>query len=327
VADHTPTVTAEGRAGPSRSSRPTLAVLLLSLATAACEAPAALWWEASVPEPTVFAPGVISSDLRDYDIAFTPDGREAYFTRRSRRGPPRIFVTTYSDSGWTAPTPAPFGSERDEGPYITADGSTMLFSSRRPAPGQAEPSDDIWIMYRQGTGWSEPQPVAGPVNRPSERLGRYTLGAELGPSLLPDGGLLYWARTSPEWGGDLYVALPDDEGGFRQPSPLRVNSQGEESDPVVSPGGRYILFQAYRDASGYGEQDLYAIERTRYGWSDPILLPEPINSVHSEGWPSFSPDGKRFFFASDRDARPGYYDIYWVNVEALGLIGLGDGAQ
>ena len=60
-------------------------------------------------------------------------------------------------------------------------------------------------------------------------------------------------------------------------------------------------------------------ERTAYGWSDPWLLPEPINSERSDGYPSFSPDGRYFFFASDRDARGGVYSIYYVDVEALGL--------
>ncbi len=292
------------------------------MASGACQPTEAPWWEESVPEPTVFAPGIISSDQRDYDITFTPDGREAYFTRRGRRGSPRIFVSTYSEAGWRDPVPVLFGSDRDEGPFISLDGSTMVFSSRRPVPGQPDPGDDIWLVRREVGGWSVPEPIGGPVNQPAIRVGRYTLGTELGPSLLPDGGLLYWTRNDPEWGGDLYVATPDGAGGFEEPTALRANSYGDESNPVLAPGGRYIVFQAYRDASGLGEQDLYAIERTDYGWGDPILLPRPVNSVHSDGWPGFSPDGRRFFFASDRDDRPGYYDIYWVDVEALGLAGL-----
>ena len=287
-----------------------------------CRGPEPPWWEASVPEPVVFAPGVISTEQRDYDIAFTPDGREAYFTRRGRRGPPRIYVSTYTEAGWREPVPAGFGSDRDEAPFISSDGTTLIFSSRRTVAGRPDPADDIWLVRREMGGWSEPEPVSGPVNQPGLRVGRYTLGTELGPSLLPDGALLYWTRNDPEWGGDLYVAPADGAGGFERPTPLRANSYGDESNPVAAPGGRYIIFQAYRDALGLGEQDLYAIEKTDYGWSDPILLPEPVNSVYSDGWPSFSPDGRRFFFASDRDDRPGYYDVYWVNVEALGLDGL-----
>ena len=49
----------------------------------------------------------------------------------------------------------------------------------------------------------------------------------------------------------------------------------------------------------------------------PWLLPEPVNSVRNDGYPSFSPDGTLFFFSSDRGE--GFYDIYVVEVEALEL--------
>jgi Tol biopolymer transport system component len=276
----------------------------------------------SVPEPTVFAPGVVSGPLRDYDITFTPDGLEAYFTRRSRRGGPAILVTTYVDGRWSDPAPVPFASERDEAPFVSDDGTRLFFSSRRPMEGHTEPSDNLWVAPRVGELWGEPVPVPGPVNQPRAEAGRYTLGTELGPALFPDGSLLYWTRLDPEWGGDLYVALPDEEGGFNEPRPLRINSYGDEMNPVVAPGGRYIVFQAYRDADAHGEQDLYYVERTEYGWTDPVLLPEPLNSSASDGWPAFSPDGRHFFFASDRGRDPGFYDIWWVNAEALGLPGL-----
>ena len=299
-----------------------LALLGAAVTSSSCRAPEPEWWEAPVPDPVVFAPGIISSEARDYDIAFTPDGREAYFTRRERRGSPQIFVSTHSQAGWGDPVPAAFGTGAEEAPFITPDGLTMVFSSARRTRAEPDPGYDIWLMLREGPAWSQPEPVGSPVNQPAVEIGRYTLGTELGPSLLPDGSLLYWTRRDPEWGGDLYVAAPDGRGGFDEPVPLRANSYGEESNPVLAPGGRHIVFQAYRDAQGLGGQDLYVIERSGYGWLDPVLLPSPINSAGDDGWPSFSPDGRRFFFASDRDNRPGDYDIYWVDADALGL-GLG----
>lgn len=275
-----------------------------------------------MPEPEVFAPGVVSGPLRDYDVAFTPDGSEVYFTRRARRGPPQIYRSAFAAGDWSVAEPVPFSSDRDEAPFISPDGSRMLFSSRRPFPGQAEPSDNLWETRREGAEWSAPRPIEGPVNRPRSEAGRYTLGTELGPALLDDGSLLFWTRVDPEWGGDLYVARPDSAGAFGAPEPLRMNSYGDETNPVVAPGGRYIVFQGYRDADAHGEQDLYVAERTEYGWGEPALLPEPINSSRNDGWPAFSPDGRHFFFASDRDQPGGFYDIYWVDTEALGLEGL-----
>lgn len=292
---------------------------LCGLAISACGEAPAEWQLDSVPEPTVFAPGVISSGERDYDITFTPDGREAYFTRRSRRGPPSILVSRFAEGRWDSPEPAAFSTDRDEGPYLTPDGRALFFSSRRPLSGQVEPNENLWVVEHTEAGWGEPHPIEGTVNEPAVDLGRYTLGTELGPTLVADGSLLYWTRSDLAWGSDIYVASPDGSGGFIDPRPLRINTHGDESNPVLSPDGRFLIFQAYRDADGYGEQDLYVSERTEYGWKDPVLLPEPINSTSNDGWPSFSPDGRHFFFASDRGAASGFYDVWWVDTEALRL--------
>lgn len=308
----------------------TLAVLswgLLACTEGYAGLPQADWMGADVPEPTVFAPGVVSTGEREYGITFTPDGREAYFTRRPRRGPTRIFVTRWIDGRWTDAEAAPFTREWDQTPFVTPDGSTMLFTSRRPMPGSRDRSENIWMMRRAAAGWSEPAPVGGTVNRPGSEIDDFDVGEELGPVLLPGGELLYWTRVSPDWRSDIYVAEPDGEGGWVHPRPLRLNSVRDESNAAMSPDGGYMVFQGYRDAHGFGDEDLYVSERTEYGWSEPRLLPEPINSPDFEGHPRFSPDGRHFFFASDRDRsgsrrwRPD--DIYIVNVEALGLGGGG----
>ncbi len=295
--------------------------LVACVACGACGSDPPSWAEASVPEPTVFAPGAISGGLRDYDISFTPDGSTAYFTRRARRGSPRIHRSRWTGDAWSDAEPVDFTGSRSEAPFVSPDGTILFFSSRLPVTDRLEPGDDLWYARRSGDRWSEPQPVPGPVNRPRIEFGRGTLGDESGPALLDDGSLIFSAHLDPEWGEDLYVAKPDGEGGYLTPEPLRINSYGDEAHPVLSPDGRWIVFQGYRDADAVGAQDLYATRRTEYGWSNPILLPVPINSPDSDGWPAFSPDGRHFFFASDRDRRGGYYDIYWVDVGTLGLSG------
>lgn len=282
-------------------------------------APSATWTQDAPETPTVFAPGVISGDDRDYDIAFTPDGLEAYFTRRGQRGSPRLLVSRYSEAGWTAPEAVPFASDSDEAPFVTPEGDALYFVSQRALPGTRDRSDNIWRVLRGQEGWDEPAPIAGTVNQPEDEVDDYDVGDELSPILLGDGSLLYSTRVDPEWGYDLYVATQDEAGSFTDPRPLRINTYGDETSPAVSPDGLFLVFQAYRDANGIGDQDLYVSERTEWGWSNPVPLPEPINSPRSDGYPSFSPDGKVFFFASDRNARGGYYDIFHVDVAALGL--------
>ena len=305
------------RALPERDDAMRTLLALLVASSASCAPPPASWMETEFDEPEVFAPGVISTDLREYGITFSPDGQEAYFTRRPRRGPSLIFASQWLDGAWSEPVPVPFGVERDEAPFMSEDGSLLLFSSRRRMPGSWDRSEDIWLTRRQGDGWSDPEPLPGTVNQAGGEVDDFDVGMELGPALLPGGVLLYWTRVTPDWGSDIYVAEADGSGAFVDPRPLRLNSPGDEEYPVLSPDGRYLIFQGYRGADGYGDDDLYASERIEYGWSDPRPLPEPINSPDFEGYPRFSPDGRHFFFSSDRGGR--YEDIYVVSTEALGL--------
>lgn len=300
---------------PTRPRRTIGTVVLASLALLqGCAEPEASWMSAEWDEPTLFAPGVISTDEREYGITFTPDGREAYFTRRGRRGPPRIMVTRWGESSWSEPEPAPFASERDEAPFITREGDTMLFASGRTMRGSFDRSENIWLVRRGPDGWSEPEPLPGTINQPRGEIDDFMVGTELGPVLSPDGALLYWTRASPDWGSDIYVAEPDERGAYTNPRPLRLNSAGEESNPAISPDGRLLVFQGYR-RGGLGGDDLYLARRTDFGWQEPTLLRAPVNSRYSEGHPSFSPDGRLLFFSSDRGGR--YEDIYVVTVEAL----------
>ena len=295
-------------------------LLLLPLASGACERPAPYGAD-PVPTPVLFASGAISTDDREYGITFSPDGTEAYFTRRRGRERQQIFVSRFVEGAWTEAELAPFSSGWDESPFLTRDGQRLLFSSRRDVPGwdRVRGNNNLWVVEREGDGWSEPMPLPGDVNRP-RRGGRDSPArSEGGPVLLDDGTLLYWTNEDPEWGNDLYVADQED-GAFVNPRRLLLNSVLTETNPALSPDGRFLLFQADRDGSGIeGGDGLYVSARTDYGWSQPRPLPEPINSPSNEGYPSFSPDGRYFFFASDRRARSGSWSIYYVETEALGL--------
>jgi Tol biopolymer transport system component len=297
---------------------------LTALALAGCAPPGDPFGSEPVLTPELFAPDVVSTPFEDEaGITFSPDAREAYFARGGGgRGapPPRIYVTRFENGGWAPAEVAPFSSFWDETPFMTADGSRILFSSQRDMPswGPVRRNGNIWSVERVGGRWSDPVPLRGEVNKQRVEQGR---GApersESGPVLLEGGTLLYWTDEDAEWGDDIYVAdLQGD--AFVDPRPLRLNSPGSESHPALSPDGRHLLFQAFRDVDAVGEDDLYVSERTEYGWGPPRPLPEPINSPEADGYPSFSPDGRFFFFASERGG-DGSWSIYYMETRGLGL--------
>jgi len=299
-------------------------LLLAALALAACEPPGDPFGTASVVEPRLFAPGAISTPYEDEaGITFSPDGREAYFARGGGgRGspPPQIHVSRFDGTAWAEAEVAQFSDAWDETPFLTADGSRLLFSSRRDMPrwGPVRTNGNLWVVERLGDSWSVPVPLPGDVNKPRVDEGRDAPErSESGPVLLAGGTLLYWTAEDAEQGADLFVAEERD-GAFVDPRPLRLNSSGSERHPALSPDGRHLVFQAFRDLDAVGEDDLYVSERTEYGWGTPRPLPEPINSPANDGYPSFSPDGRYFFFASERG--PGRsWSIYYMETGALGL--------
>ncbi|MDH3206628.1 MAG: hypothetical protein OEO79_08445 [Gemmatimonadota bacterium] len=273
-----------------------------------------------VTEPTLFAPDIISTAADEYGITFSPDGREAYFTRvvGGRRGLPRILVSRVVDGAWGVPEPASFSEGWEEAPFLTADGERLIFSSRRNVPGwgAVRSNNNLWMTQRGPDGWSSAVPLPGEVNKPRVEGGRNSpTRSETGGILIADGTLLYSTHEEPDRAQDIYAADPLGD-RFINVRPLLLNSSGNEAGPAMSPDGRFLVFHGFRDVYARSD-DLFVSERIGYGWSEPRPLPEPINSSFDEGYASFSRDGRFLFFASDRGA--GSMSIYYVGVEALGL--------
>ncbi|MBP7865103.1 MAG: ankyrin repeat domain-containing protein [Acidobacteria bacterium] len=256
--------------------------------------------------PVLFAPGIVSTERRELNSVFTPDGREFYFTIRTPKGQWRIMVMKRRGGRWTLPETASFsGVYSDADLFFSPDGRKLWFCSNRPRTGQgdAEKDYDIWAAERAGDGWSQPVNLGPPVNSRED---------EFYPTVSRD-GTLYFQTTRADSRGvrDLYCARFVD-GAFLEPENLgdAVNSREMESDALVSPGGEWIVFSVNRPG-GRGQGDLYLSRRDRSGsWSAPVNLGDRVNSAANENCPALSPDGKYLFFT-----RGG--DIYWADARVL----------
>jgi Tol biopolymer transport system component len=262
---------------------------------------------APIAAPELFAPDTISTTDDESGIAFMPDGHTAYFTKRSptTNTPPRsvICVSRLVDGHWSEPEIAAFsGTYNDFGIAIAADGRRMVFTSDRPNPASehgGEKNFDLWIIDREGDGWSEPRNPGAPLDTPQ---------ADAYPSLAAD-GTLYFASTREggKGGPDLYRARRVD-GRYAEPENLGdINGAGYESQPAIAPDQRTLVFVASdRDdtlrsnGAPYSRPDLYVSFRSGEHWRAPRHLDAPISSPANENAPSWSPDGRWFYFASDR---------------------------
>jgi WD40-like Beta Propeller Repeat len=253
----------------------------------------------SLPEPQIFAPGVISGPANDGAPTFSPDGNTLFFTRSAAHWTVILESHKVNDE-WTKPTLATFsGQWPDSSPAFSPDGSYIVFQSTQPAtPKAGEPSPDpvsnLWRVDRSATGWSEPKRLPDTVN--------------VGPSI--------W-KPSIAADGTIYLTVIDDKGGKRLFSSSYVNgayqtaqplsfSDGKTSDvdPEIAPDGSFLVFCSSGRAPADGKDHLYIVRKSGAGWGQVTPLryagDEKPYGYSTDDEPRLGPDHRTLYFSSDR---------------------------
>jgi len=283
-------------------------------------------WAVGSPldNPTIFAPGEISTGDFESHPAFTPDGQGLFFVKSNATFTSWTIVFSRFEAGrWLTPRLAPFsGQYNDADPFVTNDGRRLYFISDRPrAPGDARTDMDIWFVDRTPAGWGSPVNVGVQVN---------SLASEWFPTLATDGTLYFGSgREGGRGGTDLYRAAPID-GKFGQPVNLgdAINTPADEYEPLISPDQTLLVFMAIGRRDGLGAGDLYLSRFVGNAWTSAKNLGPSINSPALEISPYVTPDRRYFFFSSSRQINaklhaPRTYDDLLAVLRGPGN-GLGD---
>jgi Tol biopolymer transport system component len=288
-----------------------------------------------LPEPKVFGEGIISTGDDESHPAFTRDGRTLYFLKNTPLFDHwTIVVSHFSKGRWSTPEVAPFsGQYSDADPFITSDGGKLFFISTRPVGGKPKQDTDIWLVERSLKGWSEPKHLGSVVN--SDEY-------EWFPTIA-DNGNLYFGSARPGGKGktDIWRAKLVD-GAYGEPENLgdAINTPAREVEPYISPDERFMIFAAADRPDSKGAFDLYISYNENGLWTKAEALGEKINSAAWDFAPKISPDGRYFFFTSNRSStgkpferrlnyrelieklhgpRNGLRDIYQIDIGALKL--------
>ena len=265
--------------------------------------------------PEIFAPEILATDGTPFNSAFSPDGYEFYYSVSSDKDKKdRIWFTRRIKGVWTKPKIAPFSGKFDDCDVsFSTDGQRLFFISLgRPLPGQSEPTkrNYMWSVERTKAGWSKPQLLEYPGNRG----GVYPMSTE-------NKTLYFSSRLPTNYGkGDIYRTrlvngihtIPENMGP-------NINSKYAESDAYVTPDESFMIITRWQhpENTGGGEADLYiSFIRSDGSWSKPVNLGCLINSKQIEFCPSFSPDGKYFFF-SKYIRETNDCNIYWVDAKII----------
>lgn len=151
--------------------------------------------------------------------------------------------------------------------------------------------------------WSAPTNLGPTINRGGETYE---------PNLSADGRTLYF--THGPAGGEANLFRSERVGGgWTAPMPIEaLNGESDDIDATLDGEGRTVHFYSDRPG-GMGGYDLYASLRGDDGeWIAPTNLGTRVNSEWNDYDPHIGRDGKRLFFASNRQSlgSEGDYDLY-----------------
>ena len=263
-------------------------------------------------------------------VSISKDGLSLYFSSTRRSGLSRNLYVSERDSTddpfWGEPQALDILNNPDgfpmwqSCPALSLDEHRLYFTTwRYDSCGGLSGGLDIYVSRRKNRrdnlGW-----------KPAVNLGCEVDGYvnsiynEVTPALFEDESgevIMYFASYNPGFGMDIFESRMRDDDTFGPGTPVAVlNSSFNDIGAIVRRDGLEVIFSTNRPPS-QGMTDLWMATResTFDPWSEPVPV-EILNSVFFEGGRiSFSFDGTKLYFRSDRT---GNGDLYVARREKLG---------
>jgi len=199
----------------------------------------------------------------------------------------------------------------DYSPVLTADQSTMIFTTRRSQSTGGEILEngkyfeDIYISTFDNNKWSEAQSIGKPIN---------TDGNEASVGISPDGQEILIYKDDNGDGNIYSTTLNGDI--WTEPIKLNsnINSKHWEPSAFISADGHAIYFTSNRPG-GFGGRDIYVSQKDPKGeWGKAVNMGALINTPFDEDAPFIHPDGVTLFFSSNGHNTMGGFDIFFSSL-------------
>jgi tetratricopeptide (TPR) repeat protein len=148
-------------------------------------------------------------------------------------------------------------------------------------------------------------------------------------SFSPDGDKLFFSynKSTPERRHPEYEIkyFKQVDGMWHGPEVAFFSGQYSDVDVTFSPDGKKLFFTSDRPHPDSADMDIYYLEKSEKGWSEPIYAGTEVNTNHNEVHAALSTKGN-LFFASNRPGGFGDKDLYkaeWVDGKFTNVTNLG----
>lgn len=220
--------------------------------------------------------GMIMPNLNTYENegahSSSADGSTIVFTfcsdgRNNKARGCNIYISNKRNGKWEVPQYMREinSSAWDAQPNLSANGKTIIFSSRRKG-GLGK--TDLWISKKNSLNiWSDPENLSELINTP---------GNEEAPFLHPDGKTLYFMSNYHAGMGsyDIFYSRLNNEGKWTQPQNLGypINTEDHEGAMIVSMDGKTAYFSKGPENKDAKKRnlDIYSFELPEHAKASPV---------------------------------------------------------
>jgi len=203
----------------------------------------------------------------------------------------------------------------DETPYISPDGTVIVFSSSRKGTFLPPKSidnvqvltTDLYISHKIKNRWSIPVKISGDVN---------TIANERAPSFSSDGKYLYFSRWSLDdidHSKIMKATYKDGKYSDVEELPAPVNLKGASDYGLIPSKNKSGFYFSSDRPGGFGLWDLYFAYYSNKNKFIVKNLGKPFNSKKND-LALNELNNNKFYFSSDRLSGKGNFDIYIVGI-------------
>ncbi|MEO6406876.1 MAG: hypothetical protein ABIO32_15390 [Ferruginibacter sp.] len=136
---------------------------------------------------------------------------------------------------------------------------------------------------------------------------------ETHPAFSPTGDTIYFLKGTPNVKYFTICVSYKQDTGWTAPVIATFSGKYLDADPFVTKDGNTIYFVSNRPAnvgdSIRKDWDIWKVERSGTGWSNPVHLDSNFNTNENEYFPTLAANGN-FYFGSERPGGKGNSDMY-----------------